>query len=347
MMGLTPGSAGLLAAAAGLTAWVVAGAMTALARRRQWLDRPNDRSLHTQPTPRLGGIGIVAGVGVAGAAGELVAAPPAFPWPLLLIGAGVAAVSLIDDLRGLPPALRFGVHLAAAGAALLVYGAVDAVALGPGGAIALGWLAAPLTALWIVGFVNAFNFMDGIDGIAGGQAVVAGLAWLVIGSTTGQPTPAALGAAVAAAALGFLVHNWSPARTFMGDVGSAFLGFLLATAPLLTRSRPACAVPAVLVVWPFVFDTTVTLLRRLSRGENVFAAHRTHLYQRLTQSGWPHARVAALYMALAAGGAVLAVPIARGAISAWLGLAVAGAAAAGLWGFVTRRERRLDGTDRI
>ena len=124
--------------------------------------------------------------------------------------------------------------------------------------------------------------MDGIDGLAGGQALVAGLAWMATGWATDQFAPAAVGAALAGAAFGFLLHNWSPARTFMGDVGSAFLGFVLATLPLLATPRRAFAVPAVLIVWPFVFDTAVTLLRRLSRRENVFAAHRTHLYQRLT-----------------------------------------------------------------
>jgi len=341
----TPGAAALLAVAAALTAWAVVGAITELARRRQWLDRPNDRSLHTNPTPRLGGIGIVAGVGAAGAIAQLTG-PWAFPWPLVLLGASVASVSLIDDLRGLPVALRFAVHLAAAVAAMLVYGAVDAVGLGQGEALALGWAAAPLTALWIVGFVNAFNFMDGIDGLAGGQALVAGLAWIAMGWATGQSAPVVLGVALASASLGFLRHNWSPARTFMGDVGSAFLGFLLATLPLLAAPRRAFAVPAVLIVWPFVFDTAFTLLRRLSRRENVFTAHRTHLYQRLTQTGWPHARVALLYMALAAGGAAIAVPMARNALPAWLGIAIVAAAAAALWAFVASRERRLGGAGR-
>jgi UDP-N-acetylmuramyl pentapeptide phosphotransferase/UDP-N-acetylglucosamine-1-phosphate transferase len=304
---------------------------------------PNDRSLHTNPTPRLGGIGILAAMLAACGAAWLLAPASAFPVPLLLIGSGVGAISLIDDLRGLPALLRFVAHLAAAALAVLLFGAIDAVRLDGTIAVTLGWTAAPLTAVWIAGFINAFNFMDGIDGLAGGQALIAGLAWTAIGWATGQTMLAALGATIAASSFGFLLHNWAPARIFMGDAGSAFLGFMLSALPLVaTRSRDV-AVPAVLVVWPFVFDATFTLLRRLSRGENVFAAHRTHLYQRLTQAGWSHARVTRLYMGLAATGAALALPVTLGALPAAASLALVGAAGATLWRFVVATERRARG----
>lgn len=342
-MRITPGWAALMPVLSALVAWSLVGLIARLARRRGWLDQPNDRSLHTNPTPRLGGLGILAALLVSLGFASWFAPAAAFPLPLVLIGGGVAVISLVDDLRGLPAALRFVVHLGAALLAVRVFGPVDAVGIEHGGAIVLGAWAAPLTVIWIVGFVNAFNFMDGIDGIAGGQALVAGAAWAAMGWLTGQTMLAALGATLAAAAFGFLLHNWSPARIFMGDVGSAFLGFLLAAMPLIAGPRRAFAVPAVLVVWPFVFDATFTLLRRLSRGENVFAAHRSHLYQRLTQAGWPHARVTVLYMALAATGAALALPIATTALPAAAGLALAGPAAA-LWILVVVTERRARAT---
>jgi UDP-N-acetylmuramyl pentapeptide phosphotransferase/UDP-N-acetylglucosamine-1-phosphate transferase len=342
-MTVSPGLAALVPALAGLVAWGLVGLIAALSRQRGWLDMPNDRSLHTNPTPRLGGVGILAAVLAACGAIWLLAPAAAFPFPLVLIGAGVAAISLIDDLRGLPAALRFVVHVAAAALAVFLFGPIDAITLDGASIMTLGPAAAPLTVVWIVGFINAFNFMDGIDGLAGGQALVAGLAWTAIGWATGQTVLAALGAMLAASACGFLLHNWAPARIFMGDAGSAFLGFMLSTLPLAAVRPRGVAVPALLVVWPFVFDATFTLLRRLSRGENVFAAHRSHLYQRLTQAGWSHARVTRLYIALAAMGGVLALAIAVGVLAAVPSLAVVGAAAAALWWFVIVTERRARG----
>jgi len=345
-MTVTPGLAALAPALAGLVAWRLVGLMSDVSRRRGWLDLPNDRSLHTNPTPRLGGIGILAAVLAACGAAWLLAPAAALPLPLVLIGAGVGVVSLVDDLRGLPAALRFVVHVGAAVLAVLLFGPIDAVSLDRASALALGWAAAPLTVVWIVGFINAFNFMDGIDGLAGGQALIAGLAWAAMGWATGQTMLAVLGATLAASSFGFLLHNWAPARIFMGDAGSAFLGFMLSTLPLVAVPSRDVAVPAVLVVWPFVFDATFTLLRRLSRGENVFAAHRSHLYQRLTQARWSHARVTRLYMGLAAMGAALALPVAIGVLPAAPGLALVGVASAALWRFVVITERRARGMTR-
>ena len=339
-MTVIPAWAALVPALAALVAWRLVGLISDLSRRRGWLDLPNDRSLHTNPTPRLGGIGIIAAVLAAGAAAWLLAPAVAFPLTLVLIGGVVGAVSLVDDLRGLPAGVRFVVHVGAAVLAVLLFGPIDAVSLDRASAMTLGWAAVPLTVVWIVGFINAFNFMDGIDGLAGGQAVTAGLAWAVIGWATGQTILAALGATLAASSLGFLLHNWAPARIFMGDAGSAFLGFMLSVLPLVAVPSRDVAVPSVLVVWPFVFDATFTLLRRLSRGENVFAAHRSHLYQRLTQAGWSHARVTRLYMGLAAMGAALALPVTVGALPAAPSLALVGGAGAALWGLVVITERR-------
>jgi len=274
------------------------------------IDAPNARSSHTRSTPRGGGLSIVVVVAtVAGVLGLM------RPEELIRIGGAIvpalaiAAVSWLDDVQSLRNRTRFAVHLAAAVAAVAVLGPVTRVDLGLLGMLRFGPLAWPLTLLWIVGLTNAFNFMDGSDGIAGitAAAVAAGIA--VAAAACGAGPVAVLAAAFAGASLGFLTSNWQPARIFMGDVGSAFCGFLLAVLPLAVRADavPEVLPVAVLAFWPFIFDTSLTLLRRLRAGENIFQAHRSHLYQRLAIAGWSHRAVASLYGGLAAFGATLAV----------------------------------------
>ena len=153
-----------------------------------------------------------------------------------LIGAAlIAGISWLDDIRTLPSWVRLATHSLGAALAIAGCGAWDTVTLPITGPVALGGLGTIVTFLWIVGLTNAYNFMDGIDGIAGSQAAVAGIGWALIGGSAGQPLILMLGLLVAATALGFLRHNWSPARIFMGDVGSTFLGYTFATLPLLAR----------------------------------------------------------------------------------------------------------------
>jgi UDP-N-acetylmuramyl pentapeptide phosphotransferase/UDP-N-acetylglucosamine-1-phosphate transferase len=172
------------------------------------------------------------------------------------------------------------------------------------GQIKLGNWGYVLTFIWIVWMVNSYNFMDGIDGLAGLQAVIAGLGWLVLGYILQMPAIFLFSGVIASASLGFLMHNWSPARIFMGDVGSAFLGFTFASLPLIARTIASknpdlLPIAAVLFVWFFLFDSVVTLLRRAIRGEKVWQAHREHLFQRLVVSGLSHRRVTVFYGVLA------------------------------------------------
>ena len=278
------------------------------AERRQLLDIPNERSSHTRPTPRGGGLVIVV-LSTAGLILAWLRYPTASPTVLIayLVGAWlIAGVSWVDDLRSLPNRMRFGAH--SLGAVLVIlgighWGVVDLPLLG---AESLGWLGVIITFLWIVGLTNAYNFMDGIDGIAGGQAVIAGIGWAALGCI-GSNVGRLMGILLAASSLGFLGHNWPPARIFMGDVGSAFLGFTFAALAVAAAQRDArLALAGILLVWPFVFDATFTFLRRLCRRENVFAAHRSHLYQRLVIAGCSHRAVTLLYIGLAAAGAILA-----------------------------------------
>jgi FlaA1/EpsC-like NDP-sugar epimerase len=337
-----------------LASSAVSAAVAALARRLSLrldlLDRPNHRSSHRKPTPRLGGLGILAAVAVALVAAYATdALPSADARRLLIVGAtaiGIGLVSLVDDLRGhLHWALRLIVHVAGAVVVVTLLGSPAVVSLPGIGALPLGALAVPLAVVWIAFFTNAFNFMDGIDGIAGVQAVAGAAALAGIGVLRGEPTLAWAGAVVGGAALGFLLLNWPPASIFMGDVGSALLGTLLAALPLTARDPGPIALAAVLALAPFVFDAAFTLTRRILNGENFVESHRSHLYQRLTAAGWSHARVTLLYAGLAAISAVAAVlQVAATAQTARLALAAVALALAGLWAIVRRAEQRSGAT---
>jgi len=280
--------------------------------RRNLLDIPNERSSHVVPTPRGGGLAIVIVTIICG--GLLWFIEPLLPFhDLLIFGLGVVLVTGIsywDDFHPLPFWIRLVVHITAAGIVVMGSGYWRVLQLPLVGHLDLSWVGLPVTLLWIVGLINAYNFMDGIDGIAGGQGVVAGLGWAILGWLSGQLFVAGIGVVLAASSLGFLGHNWPPAKIFMGDVGSAFLGFTFAVLPVVAVQRdPRFALAGVLLIWPFVFDTAFTFLRRLLHRENVFTAHRSHLYQRLVITGISHRTVASLYIGLAIIGLVCSVAL--------------------------------------
>jgi UDP-N-acetylmuramyl pentapeptide phosphotransferase/UDP-N-acetylglucosamine-1-phosphate transferase len=324
--------------------------LRAVLARGRVLDTPNARSSHTLPTPRGGGLApavaaLAAWVFYVVVAGQAsLTAVSAYVAGALL----VAGVGFLDDLFSLRSSVRFAVQSVAALLAVGAFGSCQALEVPLLGTVSLGWLGLPLTLLGIVYLINAYNFMDGIDGIAGGQGLVAGLGWAFLGVAWAEPAVSALGLCVAAACLGFLGHNWSPARIFMGDVGSTFLGYTFACLPLMATSLgPAdgaagrAFVAGILPLWPFLFDSGFTLLRRLSKGENIFAAHRSHLYQRLTITGHSHRLVSSLYAVLAA----LGVALALGWVYAepWSDAAVAVGLPLGclaLWAYVVSHERR-------
>lgn len=303
---------GLAAVVSSSLTYLIARAATAAGV----LDRPNARSSHSRPTPRGGGLAIVAVLLLAVAAlAALGVAKPANGWWAVAGLLVVAAVSGLDDVATISAPARLAAQLVAAVMATLAAGPVRSVELGSLGTWDVGVAGWVLTVVWIVGMTNAFNFMDGIDGIAGLTATVAlgvfaGGAWLA-----GDAAGAAVAAAGAAAAAGFLVWNWQPARIFMGDVGSASLGYTIAALPLVAGEpeRRWLLPITVAAMVPFILDTGLTLLRRLRNRENIFEAHRTHFYQRLVIAGWPHATVAALYgvASLVAGVAALAAFVPR------------------------------------
>lgn len=257
------------------------------------LDHPNERSLHAVPTPRTGGLAILGSLMLGFAASQVLFADGAEAqrsrWIMgaaLLIG----AVSFWDDRMGLPPGLRFGVHSAAAVAVVVGTGlTVPQISFPLLGTWTLGPLGPPLAVLFLMWMTNLYNFMDGMDGFAGGMTVVGFgfLAYMALRG--GQPGLAALACLIIGATGGFLVYNVPPARIFMGDVGSAPLGFLAGALSLKGVQEQAFDfwVP-MLIFSPFLVDATMTLLQRLLRGEKVWQAHREHYYQRLVLSGWSH-----------------------------------------------------------
>ena len=275
-------------AAAGLVAGLGTRGLIPLLRRAAVLDHPNERSLHAAPIPRGGGIALVAAILFAWLA-LIVGGAVAPRLVVVLLGATLlAAISWIDDLRGLSPATRLLAQFVAIGLGM--------VAVMPGGPVFQFWLMPALDAvaaalLWLW-FVNLFNFMDGIDGLAGSEAAAIATG-LVVFATFGagkDPGLALLAAAAGAAALGFLVWNWAPARIFLGDVGSVPLGYLLGFLLLDVAARGHWKIALILPFY-FLADATVTLGRRLARGERVWHAHREHFYQRAVQRGLGHAAV--------------------------------------------------------
>src|SRR5690348_7205960 len=259
--------------------------MRTLAVRIGIIDIPNDRSSHERPTPRGGGVAIVLSAS-AGTVWLMVARVIESRVGVALLGGGLllASVGLADDYISLPVGFRFLVHVAAAIWALAWLGkpfcglAADLHVW----VRALVYLACLLAIVWVI---NLYNFMDGIDGIAGSEGVFvcwAG-AWL-LGVSAGFGSLAAAGVIVGASSMGFLVWNWPPAKIFMGDVGSGYLGYMIAVIAVSSIRDNALSGWTWLVLGgAFVVDATATLLRRLGRRDPVFSAHRTHAYQRLAR----------------------------------------------------------------
>ena len=250
--------------------WIV---LTVLIRTcsNRILDHPNERSLHQRPVPRTGGIGVAVGI-----AASVPFVSQVEWWPLWLGACMLVGISFLDDIIGLSVIGRLLVHFVAAG------GAVAGVLLNHTGE---GW--ALLAIVAIVWMTNLYNFMDGMDGLAGGMALFGFGFYALAGVLSGHLPFALTSASIAAAAGAFLLFNFHPARIFMGDAGSTLLGFLAASLGLVGWQLGVWTLwfPG-LVFSPFIADATVTLARRLLRGEKIWRPHREHFYQRLIRQGW-------------------------------------------------------------
>jgi UDP-N-acetylmuramyl pentapeptide phosphotransferase/UDP-N-acetylglucosamine-1-phosphate transferase len=331
-----------------LTAALVAFAVALLATpgvrfaavRFGWVDVPGPRSSHTRATPRAGGVALLAAL-----AAVLVLLPPgSWAWPreaqaLLLAGGMLALVGLADDRRSLPAAPRLLFQALAAAGFVALAGGLERMPLPPPLDGTLGGPVGPAAAIvWIMAVVNFYNFLDGIDGLAALQGAVTGLGVALAGW---DGSASLIGAALAGGCAAFLFFNWSPARIFLGDVGSMLLGFAFAALPLLAApaQRPRAVFFVAISLWLFLADAAFTLLRRFARGARWHEAHREHLYQRLVATGASHPTVA---LAVGGAGAVLTgaallgwrEPGARAALAGLLALALFAAE----WGVVRARE---------
>ena len=278
----------VLALVFAITALVTYG-LTRAGSRRWLLDHPNERSLHQRPTPRSGGLAITLGI-VLGGVGVAVAA--SLPEQLIWLGAGsllIVGVSFLDDLSHVHPVIRISVHFLVALVLVLAGFAIDAVGLPGMRWQLLPWLSVAITCLYVAWLVNLYNFMDGMDGFAGGMAVIGFGTFALLGALGGHTAFAGVCAVIAAASAGYLLFNFPPARIFMGDVGSSLLGFLVAGLSLWASRQGIFPLwMAILVFSPFIVDATITLIYRLWRRERIWEGHKSHCYQRLVQLGWGH-----------------------------------------------------------
>jgi UDP-N-acetylmuramyl pentapeptide phosphotransferase/UDP-N-acetylglucosamine-1-phosphate transferase len=314
----------------------VVRAAIAYAHRRGMFDQPGQRRSHKMPTPRGGGIGVIVSV-LLTVPVCLLYLPSA--WPLQLVIALLAAVLLVacigwwDDHSSLPALPRFGVQILAA--------ALFSAALLAGG---LSWLWLPPLVLAGAWSINLHNFMDGIDGLLAQQGIFVAAGLAVLSWLAGQHALAAASACLAAACLGFWCYNRSPARIFMGDVGSGSIGLLLfALTAMLWRVNWLLLWPALILSSAFVTDATLTLLTRILGGRRWYTAHREHLYQWIVRRGHTHAAGAAWYVGwnllVAAPSAVLAWQIPGMGLVACI---VTYAIAAAVWLMAKRRMIRRD-----
>lgn len=348
-------------------------------------DVPNLRSMHSRPTPRGGGVAF-AGAFFVTVVAALFFEPEALSGPIVSLLAGavlLTGLGLLDDAYSLPASARLAIE-AVIVAGISIYAGADRWDLF--GVVWIeGWPVFVLQTLWLLTAINFFNFMDGLDSFAASMATAIALGVSLGLYYDAGRLPGAGPAGIQSAAVyelfafaylalafglaGFLIWNLPPARIFMGDAGSYFLGFVLAYPAILfpystdypnqpqhVALRLEAYAPAlvdsfsVMILWlPFLMDPALTLLRRLVRGDNLIQAHRTHMYQLLSRLGWRPLRVAGLYLSLFAVGAALVSLRAAGAPEWNLLLAVAGLATAGgalHWRYGARLSERLDAVPR-
>ncbi len=275
---------------------------------QSFLDVPNERSSHSRPTPRGGGLAFVPAFFIAAiiaasmGLSSISIGPEHPPWWEVLLLMPLFLVGAVDDRRGLSAGSRYFVQLAVAGVAVSLFGPFAPLQGSGFGMLPplAPWLQVTITVIVMTALINFYNFMDGLDGLVAGTAFIQ---FVLFGSLLRQPIWWLLAGAVA----GFLVWNWAPAKMFMGDAGSTVVGgavgLALVEAPFECAScangRTAVAILCALAVTsPIVVDATYTLCRRLLRRENILKPHKSHLYQRLNQAGWSHGSVATSYVLL-------------------------------------------------
>jgi UDP-GlcNAc:undecaprenyl-phosphate GlcNAc-1-phosphate transferase len=310
--------AGLLAAAA-LLALLLTPAVRALAHRWGLVDAPGGRKIHTVSVPRLGGVAVVLAMALAlggAAAGGLATAADIGAWvPILLGGLLVFGVGLWDDVRPLSPWVKLSVQVAGAGVAVALGVRIDHVTV-LGSTVGLGLLAVPLTVVWIVGLTNAFNVMDGLDGLATGLAIIAAATCAAVSLARDDVQGGMLLLALLGALGGFLPYNFNPATIFLGDAGSLVVGYVLAITAITSFQKGATALvvlgPLLLFALP-ISETLHSVVRRV-RGHGlrqVFLADQQHVHHRLLDLGLSHRTVVLLLYSVSLSFSLLALTTLR------------------------------------
>ncbi|MGN0064107.1 MAG: glycosyltransferase family 4 protein [Nocardioides sp.] len=262
-----------------VTCLVLTGLLVPVLRRAQFMDVPNHRSSHSRPVPRGGGLAVVLTLVVA----LLVFGREGDAWPVVLGAMLVmAGVGLADDLWSLGSGVRLALQIAA-GVALAAWAVHSGVSL---------WWA-PVLVVGVAGYINAFNFMDGVNGISGLTAGVVGAWWWVVGAREELGLVTVLGAALLGASLGFLPWNAPRARVFLGDVGSYGIGLVVVALSVVAWVGGVGPLAAAAPLVVYCADTGWVLVKRARGGRSLTEAHREHVYQRLTDHGWPHLASAA------------------------------------------------------
>nr|PZN03529.1 MAG: undecaprenyl-phosphate alpha-N-acetylglucosaminyl 1-phosphate transferase [Bacillota bacterium] len=263
------------------------------------IDVPKDaRRVHKKPTPRLGGLAIFAAFTAVG----LLTLPleQSSIQGMLVGGAILVIVGVLDDVYGLPAKVKLALQTVAAYIPVLFGLKVQWVTNPFGGMFYLGQWSVPVTLFWIVGITNTLNFIDGLDGLAAGIAAIASITMMLVNASLGQVNATLVTALLAGAALGFLPYNFNPAKIFMGDTGSMFLGYMLAVAAVDGAVKSATAIALIVPILALglpIFDTAFAIVRRLAKGKPIMQADRGHIHHRLLDVGFSH-RQAVVYMYL-------------------------------------------------
>lgn len=273
-----------------ILSWVSTYTIKEIAVKKSLMDIPNDRSSHTMPTPHGGGIAIAVtwftGIGYLFTIGKL--EPDLFY--ALMVGAVIAVVSYLDDLYELQPKTRFLIQFFTVLAGLWFLGGLNVLDFGLL-KIENSIITNTIAVVAIIWFINLYNFLDGIDGYAGSEAIFLGIAgYLLFGD--------AQFVVLIASVLGFLIWNWHKAKIFMGDVGSTLIGYNVAIFAIYYQNNGTSIFIWLILFGIFWFDATLTLYRRYKNKEQLSHAHKKHAYQRLTQSGWKHSKVVIYSMAV-------------------------------------------------
>jgi UDP-GlcNAc:undecaprenyl-phosphate GlcNAc-1-phosphate transferase len=268
-------------------------AVGGMARLLGAVDRPDARRINRRPIPRLGGLAIFLGIVVPALAFLDLSSETRG----VLLGAAIATVvGAVDDFRGLSPSTKLFGQVVAASIPPAFGVWIDHFTFPPFGAVDVPpWIGVPLTVFWIVAVMNMVNFLDGLDGLAAGVCAIAGVTFAVLALSLGKTDPAILSAIVAGACLGFLRHNFFPARIFMGDSGALCLGFILAAVSvqglLKTASTVVLLLPLLVLAVPII-DTSFVVAKRLKHSQPIYGADRSHLHHRFLNIGWSQRQAA-------------------------------------------------------